>query len=136
MQDWIFSALAALVLWGIAGFLPKLGVDESGPHFMLLYQILGGTLLAIPLFFWLGPDKAALNRNAIYGLAAGVASIAGTLFYFIAIGKGRVSSVISIAAMYPLVTILLAITLLHEPLTFRQGLGIATSLVAIMLFAL
>ena len=42
---------------------------------------------------------------------------------------------VTLSALYPVVTILLSIAFLHEKLTMRQGAGIAFALVASVLLA-
>jgi transporter family protein len=51
-----------------------------------------------------------------------------------AASRGKIGVVVSITALYPLITILLAFFFLKEPLTFKQLLGMFFSLVAILLF--
>lgn len=136
MHEWILSAVCALFFWGIAAFVPKLAVAEIGPHNLLFFQIVGTALMAVPLFAYLGPRGAAFSGGALVGILTGIASICGSLFYLVAINKGRVSAVISIAALYPVVTILLAFVILREPMTLKQLCGMAMSLGAILLIAL
>jgi transporter family protein len=59
----------------------------------------------------------------------------GFLFFFAAIEKGKVSTIIGLSSLYPVVTIALSILLLHEKITRREGLGIAFALLAGWLLA-
>jgi drug/metabolite transporter (DMT)-like permease len=55
--------------------------------------------------------------------------------YYAALARGeRVATVVSLTALYPLVTVLLAMLLLREKLSAVQALGVIISLVAIWLF--
>lgn len=136
MHDWILSAVCALLLWGIAAFMPKLAVSDIGPHNLLFFQIIGTALMAVPLFTYLGPKGAAFSGGSLFGILTGMATIGGSLFYLIAINKGKVSAVIGITALYPVVTILLAFLVLREPMTLKQICGMMMSLGAILLIAL
>jgi len=49
--------------------------------------------------------------------------------------KGKVSTVISLSSLYPVVTIALSVLLLHEKVTRREGLGIACAMAACWLLA-
>ena len=49
--------------------------------------------------------------------------------------KGKVSTVIALSSLYPVVTIVLSILLLHERITRREGLGIVFALAAGWLLA-
>ena len=57
------------------------------------------------------------------------------LFFFAAIEKGKVSTIIGLSSLYPVVTIALSVLLLHEKITKREGLGIALALTAGWLLA-
>jgi hypothetical protein len=57
------------------------------------------------------------------------------LFYQAAAVRGRISVVVTLTALYPLVTIMLARVFLAEPLSLRQGAGMALGLAAMMLMA-
>ncbi|MDH4321453.1 MAG: hypothetical protein OEV73_08150 [Desulfobulbaceae bacterium] len=44
MDGWLWSALTALVFYGLWGFFPKLAVGYISPKSVLVYEV-GGTLL-------------------------------------------------------------------------------------------
>ena len=52
-----------------------------------------------------------------------------------ALDHGKTSTVVTLSALYPLVTILLSIAFLHEKLSPRQGAGIVLALIASALLA-
>jgi len=59
----------------------------------------------------------------------------GFLTFFAALDQGKASTVVTLSALYPLITILLSILFLHERLTPRQGIGIVFALIASVLLA-
>jgi transporter family protein len=59
----------------------------------------------------------------------------GFLTFFAALDKGNTSTVVTLSALYPVVTILISIAFLHERLTHRQGIGIVLALIASALLA-
>ncbi len=67
--------------------------------------------------------------------AAGFINFVGFLFFFAAIQKGKVSTIIALSSLYPVVTILLSVLLLREKISPREGLGIGLALVAGWLLA-
>jgi uncharacterized membrane protein len=67
--------------------------------------------------------------------SAGFINFVGFLAFFAAVQKGKVSTVISLSSLYPVITIGLSILLLHEKITRREGLGIAFALAAGWLLA-
>jgi transporter family protein len=57
----------------------------------------------------------------------------GTLFFFAAASRGKISVVVSMTALYPLITIMLAAIFLREPITAKQVMGMLCAVAAIML---
>ncbi|MCC6233308.1 MAG: EamA family transporter, partial [Verrucomicrobiales bacterium] len=65
------------------------------------------------------------------GLIAGAGNVA---YYQSLAAGGKAAAVVSVTALYPLVTILLAVVVLHERMRAPQWIGIALSLVALAVF--
>jgi transporter family protein len=70
-----------------------------------------------------------------WSFAAGFFTFIGFLTFFAALDQGKASTVVTLSALYPVVTILLSIAFLHEKLTMRQVAGIVFALVASVLLA-
>jgi transporter family protein len=133
---WLLFALIALVFWGITGVTQKLCTNAISTELSFLWfayamiAIALVILLVVPLdwhmkakVFWLAVIGGGLN-----GL--------GALTSFAALEKGgKASIVIPLCYLFPLVTVFLAITLLHESLTRVQVIGIALALLAATLLS-
>lgn len=65
-----------------------------------------------------------------WSAAAGFVNFVGFLAFFAAIEKGKVSTVIAMSSLYPVITILLSVLFLQEKISTREGLGIACALLA------
>jgi transporter family protein len=59
----------------------------------------------------------------------------GFLAFFAAIEKGKVSTVIAMSSLYPVITIVLSVLFLQERISTREGLGMACALLAGFLLA-
>ena len=59
------------------------------------------------------------------GRRRGLCKLRGFLAFFAAVEKGKVSTVIAMSSLYPVITIALSILFLHEKITAREGLGVA-----------
>jgi transporter family protein len=59
----------------------------------------------------------------------------GALFYLIAITRGKISTIVTLTALYPLISIALAWMVLKEPITLKEGVGMVLALIAIVLLA-
>jgi transporter family protein len=70
-----------------------------------------------------------------WSAAAGFVNFIGFLSFFAAIEKGKVSTVIAMSSLYPVITIVLSVLFLQEKISSREGLGIACALLAGFLLA-
>lgn len=133
--NWLPAAIISLFSFGLWGLLTKLSVNYIDSRSALLYQIIGiaivGVILAASLQF-----KPEMNaRGLSFGVLTGIANGIGCLFYFMAANKGKISTVVTMTALYPIITIALAYVILKEDFSSRQGAGIIFALAAIYLLA-
>ena len=135
MSSWLPPALLAMLCFGLWGFFPKLAVLYMEPRSALVYQTMGGLLVGLLVLASLKFAPTFHPRGALFALLTGVAGVAGTLCFFAAAERGRISLVVSLTALYPLITILLAAVFLKEPLTARHLAGMACAVAAILLLA-
>jgi len=135
LKTWYFYAIMTVVTWGLWGVFSKLASNYTKPRQALLFQTVGVLAFAgIVLFmerFKIEWNTAGFTWAALGGFFAFV----GFLTFFAALEKGSASTVVTLSALYPLVTILISITLLHEELNTRQGIGIVLALIAGALLA-
>ena len=135
MKPWLFYSLMTLLCWGLWGVFSKLASNYSRPRQTLLFQAVGVVAFALLV---LCLERFQIQRTAAgfgWSFAAGFVNFVGFLAFFAAVQKGKVSTVISLSSLYPVVTIALSLLLLHEKISKREGLGIAFALVAGWLLA-
>jgi len=133
----VLGLLAALLLWGLWAFLPKMAMQSNmQPHSVIFYEALGGLLVAVPLMFSIKPKNLVRDQKGIGIVFCGaLISTVAILFYYKALQMGHVATVSTIAAMYPLVVMLLARVVLKEKMNRTQLLAAAMAMVAIYLLA-
>lgn len=134
-DNWHVSAFFALIIYGFWGFFPKLAVAHISPQSALIYQVLGAMLVGIPLLVISGFRLETHPAGSFFAILTGIAGLLGTLCYYTAASRGKISIVVSITALYPLITILLAAVFLRETISPRQVLGMLFGLIAIVLLA-
>ncbi len=123
--------------WGIASFLAKLAANKIGPQGvfwdMLGYvpMILLYSLIVFKFKNLVQGDKVGIGLAALAGL---IGSFGGVGLYFL-LGRAEISTIIPLAALYPALTVTLAIIFLHESITLTKLIGIILSLIAIYLLS-
>jgi transporter family protein len=135
MKNWLFPVLGAFVFWGLWGFLPKITTRTISPMHAMIFEAIGGVLVAALAVFNRGFHLELTRQGVVLALLTGVFGILGAWMYLQAVSTGKVSLVVSFTALYPILTILLAVLFLGETLNVRQGIGIAMALLSMLLIA-
>lgn len=135
MNSWILPAAAALLVWGFWGFLPRITVRYIDPRSAIIYQIIGAISLALTVLFLARFNIRFHTVGASLGIATGMLGSAGALFFLYAVERGPVALVATFSALYPIISVILAVFFLHETLTIRQCIGILFALIGMALIA-
>lgn len=135
MNHWLLPSLIALLSFGLWGLFTKLSVIHIDSRSALIYQTLGVAVIALIILATMNFKIQTDSKGIMYALLTGLAYGVGCLFYFIAASKGKIITVVTLTALYPLVTIVLAYFLLKEGVTIKQGAGIALAIGAIILMS-
>lgn len=130
---WFPAAVICLICFGLWGFFSKITIEYIDPKSALLYQSLGVLLVGLLTAALMHFRPATVPKGISFGFLTGVAYGVGCLFYFIAADRGKVTTVVTMTALYPIVTIFLAYWLLNETIHLKQGIGIVLALIAIYL---
>ena len=135
MENWLTAAIIAFVLYGLWGFFPKLAVNYISPGSAIIYEVAGTMAVGLLGLMIVGFRPDVHPKGILFAVLTGFTGMLGTLFFFYAVKNGKVSVVVSLTALYPLITIILAAIFLREPLSLRQLLAMVLAMVAILLFA-
>ncbi len=136
MPRWLIAAILAVLSWGVWAILSRF----TGDAITAAQSQALSTLGLLPVMIALSCSRRLTatgnrRRGILTGLAAGLCGCAGNIAYYHALNMGeKASTVIPLTAMYPLVTIVLAMALLRERINSIQTLGLGLSLIAIYLF--
>jgi drug/metabolite transporter (DMT)-like permease len=114
----------------------KLGAREiPAPTMQFLFTIGSLPILLVLLFV----RHFRLEKHAkgiVYATATGVLAALGGLGLFAAYGTGGNTTVITaVTSLYPMVTVVLAVLILRERLTWVQVVGLVFAAVALILFS-
>lgn len=135
MALWLAPALFALFNFGLWGLFTKLAVLSIDSKSALIYQTIGVLLISVIMLATMDFKPAVEAKGITYSILTGVVYGIGCMFYFIAASKGKIVNVVTLTALYPLVTIILSYFLLKEPIHLKQALGIGLALVALALMS-
>lgn len=126
---------AILFLWGLWGFFPKVATGHVDPRSSSVYQAIG-SLVVTMVILWSMQFKTEVHWPSIAALIVGGAAAAlGGLLLMQLLKTETATIAVSVTALYPIVTIILAVLFLGESVNLRQGIGILFSLAALVLLA-
>jgi transporter family protein len=135
MKPWMLYAGFTILTWGVWGVFSKLASTYARPRQTLLFQVVGVVAFGLVV---LSMERFHIEwspQGFGWSAAAGFVNFVGFLAFFAAVEKGKVSTVIAMSSLYPVITIVLSVLFLHEKISSREGLGIACALLAGFLLA-
>ena len=134
-MNWLILAIACLISWGLWGLLIKLAY--RGAEWSEIYLISSLTSFAIALAIFLASHtKIHFKPSLLLALGAGLTGGIGNIFFVKALEHGKASIVIPLTALYPVITAVLAVIILHEKLSMLQLIGIVLAIIAMILLSL
>jgi len=133
MMGWKLPAFGVFLAWGLWSFVPKLTVRYIDPRSAAVYESLGALLVALGICFSLQFRLQVQPTGIALATATGVLGLLGALSFLIAVARGPVSLVTILSALYPALTVCLAVIFLGETITLRQACGMALALVSMVL---
>jgi len=138
---WLLWSVATIVLWGAWGLVSKVasnGVDAYVNQ--LLYTAgLAPLMVFVAWTVWkrsAGESKAGRSKGVFWAFLTGILGGVGNLAFFQALVTGGKASVVApVTALFPMVTVLLAMVFLKERLGRVQWVGLGLAFVAIYLLS-
>jgi transporter family protein len=135
MKEWLLPTLGTITFMGLWSFVPKITTKYLNPTSATIYEAIGGLLLGLLLLLLMNSRLEVHPKGIALAIATGVIGFMGAFCFLSAMAKGSVAIVSTLSALYPVVSIFLAMVFLHETVSLRQGLGIALALLSIILVA-
>ena len=137
--SWIKWGVAAAILIGFADFLSKISINQIGSYSNIFFL----TFLALPLLLinYLvdkknRPRPKLSGKKSLPTLAGNLVLSVGTFVFYLALGQGDASLVVPVGSIYPTFIAILAMTFLREKVTAKQGAGIVSAVLGIILTGL
>jgi drug/metabolite transporter (DMT)-like permease len=131
-SPWMAYALLTLLLFGMSCITQKFTTRYISDELSTIFFAIG--LVPLALVIWLAgaPPWNLRVKDWTLGIAVGLLMAIGTLALFAALRRGKASIVTPMTALYPLITVILAVLFLNEHLDLTKIAAIAVALIAAM----
>ncbi|MGB9827728.1 MAG: EamA family transporter [Thermosphaera sp.] len=137
MQAWLIYSIISLLLWGVWGIILKFSNNFYNTVTTYYLSTIGSFATATILTLTMKNDfNTSPLRHIHYPLIAGFFGTLGYLFMVKALEQGKASIVITITAVYPVITLALSILILHENLSLTQFIGIILAVIGVVLMSI
>ena len=126
MKTWMFYALLSTLFAGLTSVLAKFGLREMPVNFGIAVRTSMVFGIVWMNYFLFSEDKSNSQpelKHYVFLLVSGITTAFSWIFYYKAIKVGDVSMVASIDKASILITILLSVLFLREPLTPKLIVG-------------
>ena len=135
-KSWFWYSIAASLCWTAWAFTARLGSEEIPPTTMQFVSAFGFLLVGLVMVAVQRPRLRESLRGNSYALISGVLLGLGGIALYGAYRAGNNASVVTATtSLYPVATVLLAVTLLQERLNRLQLLGVCFAVAAILLLS-
>lgn len=136
MKAWLVYTLLTVFMWGLWGFFPKLASNYIGPNSILIFQTIGNLIVASLVLIGINFRPEIHAAGITYAALAGLTGSLGALFFIYSLIRGESSVVVTITALYPVVTIFLSFLFFKDTITSKQGIGIILALISMVFFSI
>ena len=135
--SWFWYSILCVLCWGGWAMMSKLGSREIPPETMQFLFTIGTLPIAIVLLLARKFQMEKSPKGISYAVLNGILSGIGGLTLFAAYHTGSNTTLVtSVSALYPMVTVMLAVTLLREKIRPVQMIGLVFAAIAIVIFSL
>jgi transporter family protein len=131
MSIWMGYALLTLAFWGMTGLTQKLATNYITVELSLILFSAAFAPIAVVILVSQPLDWKISALAWFLAILGGVLNGLGVLTSLAAFHHGGKASIVTpMIALYPVVTVALAVPLLHESISRREMAGIALALIA------
>jgi transporter family protein len=126
-KSFVFALLTAVV-WGLAPAFEKMGLDgKIDPFIGVVIRTIPIALITFVALFFMGRthELARIDLKSALLVASGgiLAGLVGQFLFYSALKSGEASVVVPVAAIYPLIALVVSILFLGEAITWQKAVG-------------
>lgn len=134
---WFWYSMLCVLCWGGWALLSKLGSREIPPETMQFLFTIGALPICMALLIGRRFKMEKSPKGIFYAVLNGVLAGVGGLALFAAYRtNGNTSLITSATALYPVITVLLAVMVLRERFRPVQVVGLVCAVIAFVIFSL
>jgi transporter family protein len=134
---WFWYSILCVLCWGGWALFSKLGSREIPPQTMQFLFTIGTVPVGIALLVARKFRMERSPRGITYALLNGILAGVGGLTLFAAYHTDSNTALVTVVtALYPMITVVLAVLLLREQFRLVQVLGLMFAMAAIVIFSL
>jgi transporter family protein len=136
MSGWVVPATLFVLMLGSAGVTTKIALRAFTWQELVLWSAAAYAVVALGLGL-AGTRVAAIGGlEGLMGAITAFIAPLSLMLMFKALNSGDATRVVPFTSAYPLITVALAVAILHEPVTRTTALGIALVIVGVVLLTL
>jgi len=135
----LLLALSVILTWGLWSVVAKIGVERLGPFKYLFYSQLISSVVVLGFLAFRGDYSLNPGDYSYFGypVLGGVVSALGIFILYLLFSRETGSIVVSLTAIYPIVTVFILVVILRiETLTFQQWVGASLAVLGAFLLCL
>lgn len=123
-MSWLFYALLAPAVYSVINFTDKYIVEKELKDYSCVPVFAGIVAILFGTCFWLFTGMQVLSpRDGALIMASGVLSVLSYVVYLKALSEEETSNVTIFFQVTPVITLILSLIFLNEPVTFKQYIG-------------
>jgi transporter family protein len=135
MPGWLVPSLVYVLFLGSLGVTTKLALEHVNWQAVIVwttivYVLISATMLA------LGQAKIGLGPGTIPAIGSAILASTALVAFYIALGRGKASTVVPFTSIYPVVTLILSALVLAEKVTVLKGAGTLVVVVGVVMISL
>ena len=123
-----------MLSFGLVGIIYKIALSRIDYISLVFFVYLFSTILTAVIWFT-SADKKITTSGLLLTFLASVLAVVGMLSYAYALKYGKVVIVVPIRNLALLITVVLAVTILKEELSFEKVVGIVLAVISLVLLS-
>ena len=123
-----------MLSFGLVGIAYKIALSRTDYISLVFFVYLFSTILTAVIWFT-SADKTITTSGLLLTFLASVLAVVGMLSYAYALKYGKVVIVVPIRNLALLITVVLAVTIMGEELSFEKVVGIVLAVISLILLS-